>query len=73
MDGEMLSARLKAIVDAMSDCIDRGLRTEGVLPGGLKVRRRAATGQRLRRGERQERALSIRSRSSTGSTSGRWR
>lgn len=25
----------------MRDCIDRGLRTEGVLPGGLNVRRRA--------------------------------
>jgi len=26
---------------AMRDCVDRGLRTEGVLPGGLKVKRRA--------------------------------
>ena len=25
----------------MSDCIDRGLASEGILPGGLKVRRRA--------------------------------
>lgn len=25
----------------MNDCIDRGLRTEGILPGGLNVRRRA--------------------------------
>ena len=27
---------------AMSDCIDRGLRQDGVLPGGLNVKRRAA-------------------------------
>ncbi|MGO9404250.1 MAG: L-serine ammonia-lyase [Terriglobales bacterium] len=26
---------------AMEECLDRGLRTEGILPGGLKVRRRA--------------------------------
>ena len=33
--------RLDAIWAAMRDCIDRGLRTEGVLPGGLNVTRRA--------------------------------
>jgi len=32
---------LDAIWAAMRDCIDRGLRTEGVLPGGLAVSRRA--------------------------------
>ncbi len=32
---------LDAIVAAMLGCIDRGLATEGVLPGGLNVRRRA--------------------------------
>lgn len=32
---------LDAIATAMLCCIDRGLKTEGVLPGGLKVRRRA--------------------------------
>ena len=26
----------------MNDCIDRGCRTEGIMPGGLKVKRRAA-------------------------------
>ncbi len=26
----------------MSACIDRGLRQEGILPGGLNVKRRAA-------------------------------
>jgi L-serine dehydratase len=44
MDDAALSAGLAAIAEAMSDCIDRGMRTGGVLPGGLKVRRRAAAG-----------------------------
>ena len=34
-------AGLDAIVAAMLACIDRGLKTEGTLPGGLNVRRRA--------------------------------
>ena len=29
------------IWQAMLDCIDRGILTEGILPGGLNVRRRA--------------------------------
>jgi L-serine dehydratase len=33
---------LDAIAEAMNSCIDRGLRQEGVLPGGLNVKRRAA-------------------------------
>jgi len=33
--------RLTQIHATMEACIDRGLRTEGILPGGLKVRRRA--------------------------------
>ena len=33
--------RLDAIWSAMDACIDRGLAQDGVLPGGLKVRRRA--------------------------------
>lgn len=33
--------RLSQIHLTMEACIDRGLRTEGILPGGLKVRRRA--------------------------------
>ncbi len=28
---------------AMRDCVDRGLRTKGILPGGLEVKRRAAS------------------------------
>jgi L-serine dehydratase len=41
LDASSLDARLEAIGQAMSDCLDRGLRMEGILPGGLKIRRRA--------------------------------
>jgi len=34
-------AFLDSVIDAMSASIDRGLKEEGLLPGGLKVRRRA--------------------------------
>ena len=40
-DGAEVRERLDAIWVAMRDCIDRGLRTEGVLPGRMKVVRRA--------------------------------
>ncbi|SFL87697.1 L-serine ammonia-lyase [Methylorubrum salsuginis] len=36
-----IESGLDAIRDAMLSCIDRGLRMDGELPGGLKVRRRA--------------------------------
>jgi L-serine dehydratase len=49
-------ARLAALRAAMSDCIDRGCRTGGELPGGLKVVRRAPAILALLR-DRQERAL----------------
>lgn len=40
---------LMHIWKTMDECIDRGIRTEGILPGGLKVRRRApALYQRLK-------------------------
>ncbi len=42
---------LDRIWNTMNACIDRGLRTEGILPGGLGVRRRAA---KLARKLRQE-------------------
>jgi len=38
-----VNAGLDKIAAAMSACIDRGCRNEGVLPGGLKVQRRAAS------------------------------
>lgn len=40
--GNELDDRIDAVWGAMDDCITRGLATEGILPGGLKVRRRAA-------------------------------
>lgn len=36
-----LDAGMEAIWQVMANCIDRGLAQDGILPGGLKVRRRA--------------------------------
>jgi L-serine dehydratase len=36
-----LDARITRIWQVMNDCISRGMKGEGILPGGLKVRRRA--------------------------------
>ncbi|MCJ8051954.1 L-serine ammonia-lyase [Shinella curvata] len=41
MSREALDAGLDRIWGAMKSCIDRGLKNEGIMPGGLKVRRRA--------------------------------
>ncbi|WP_412048787.1 L-serine ammonia-lyase [Hoeflea sp. Naph1] len=41
MSREELDAGLDRLWGAMSGCIDRGLAGEGIMPGGLKVRRRA--------------------------------
>lgn len=41
MSGDELDAGLDRIWSAMNSCIDRGLGGEGIMPGGLKVRRRA--------------------------------
>ncbi|MBP2549495.1 L-serine dehydratase [Neorhizobium galegae] len=41
MSGEDLDAGLDRIWAAMASCIDRGLKVDGIMPGGLKVRRRA--------------------------------
>ncbi len=38
---EELNAGLDRIWDAMRSCIERGLKVEGIMPGGLNVRRRA--------------------------------
>jgi L-serine dehydratase len=38
---EEVRSQLLAIWEAMSACIDKGVATEGILPGGLKVKRRA--------------------------------
>ncbi|WP_448956201.1 L-serine ammonia-lyase [Labrys neptuniae] len=40
--GEALDDKLDAIWAAMDGCIERGLRQDGILPGGLSVRRRAS-------------------------------
>ncbi|MFA7434330.1 MAG: L-serine ammonia-lyase [Gemmobacter sp.] len=42
---------LARLWQVMNDCIDRGLATEGTLPGGLKVRRRAAAIHRALKAE----------------------
>ncbi|HCW69886.1 MAG TPA: L-serine ammonia-lyase [Thalassospira lucentensis] len=39
--GNALDEKLNTIWQAMNDCINRGLHLDGVLPGGLKVNRRA--------------------------------
>ena len=36
-----VEAGMERLWQVMNDCIDRGLATDGILPGGLKVRRRA--------------------------------
>lgn len=38
---EQTLSQLDLITDTMLACVDRGLRTEGILPGGLEVNRRA--------------------------------
>lgn len=41
VDEKTLRAHLDAVLDTMDACIDKGLSTDGILPGGLNVRRRA--------------------------------
>jgi L-serine dehydratase len=52
-----IDERLDSIVRAMSGCIDRGMVVDGILPGGLKVKRRAPALHRLLI-EKAERTLS---------------
>jgi L-serine dehydratase len=40
-DEKAIRAHLSAVLDTMNAAIDRGVSTEGILPGGLNVRRRA--------------------------------
>jgi L-serine dehydratase len=51
-DEGVVRDHLRGVVAAMRACIDRGCRQEGILPGPLKVRRRAA---RLKRSLEQDR------------------
>ncbi len=48
---EEIRAGLLEIWRVMADCVARGLDREGILPGGLKVRRRAAAASRALRSE----------------------
>ncbi|EAR51973.1 L-serine dehydratase, iron-sulfur-dependent, single chain form [Oceanicola granulosus HTCC2516] len=41
LHGDRLDTRIDAILAAMDSCIERGLSQDGILPGGLQVRRRA--------------------------------
>lgn len=41
MSGSDLDTGVRRLWQVMDDCIERGLRSEGILPGGLQVRRRA--------------------------------
>ena len=56
MSDEEINRRLDSIVQALSACIDRGIAIDGILPGGLNVKRRAPSLYRLLT-ERAERAL----------------
>jgi L-serine dehydratase len=53
---EEIDARLGRIVEAMAACVDRGIAVDGILPGGLNVKRRAPALYRLLI-ERAERTL----------------
>jgi L-serine dehydratase len=53
---EEIRAELLEIWRVMRQCVARGLTREGILPGGLKVRRRAATAARRLRTEGDARA-----------------
>jgi L-serine dehydratase len=41
MNAAELDAGIDRIWDAMTSCIDRGLKVDGIMPGGLKAKRRA--------------------------------
>ena len=56
LSDDEIDRRLTAICEAMSACIDRGIAIDGILPGGLKVKRRAPALHRLLL-ERAERTL----------------
>jgi L-serine dehydratase len=56
LEREVVQSRIRDRIDAiwqtMKDCVERGIATEGILPGGLNVRRRAhRLAERLREKE----------------------
>ncbi|MCP9944509.1 L-serine ammonia-lyase [Streptomyces somaliensis] len=56
---EEIRVGLLEIWRVMRECVDRGMSREGILPGGLKVRRRAATTARKLRSEGSPQALAM--------------
>ncbi|MER7056409.1 L-serine ammonia-lyase [Streptomyces sp. NPDC000351] len=58
-DEDEIREGLLEIWGAMRACVDRGMSREGILPGGLKVRRRAANTARKLRSEGDPQALSM--------------
>ena len=52
MSAAELDRGIRRIWDVMRDCMDRGLVTDGILPGGLKVRRRSPAIKRALDAER---------------------
>ncbi|WP_328356551.1 L-serine ammonia-lyase [Streptomyces sp. NBC_00445] len=54
-----IRAGLLEIWQAMQECVARGMSREGILPGGLKVRRRAANTARKLRSEGDPKALAM--------------
>lgn len=42
MSADELGSGIKAICQTMENCVDRGLSKKGILPGGLKVKRRSS-------------------------------
>ena len=56
---EEIRAGLLEIWRVMRECVERGLSREGILPGGLRVKRRAATTARKLRSEGDPLALSM--------------
>ncbi|MFE6595068.1 L-serine ammonia-lyase [Streptomyces sp. NPDC057781] len=58
-DEDEIREGLLEIWRVMQACVDRGMSREGILPGGLKVRRRAANTARKLRSEGDPQALSM--------------
>lgn len=58
-DEDEIRAGLLEIWRVMRACVDRGMSREGILPGGLKVRRRAANTARKLRSEGDPQALAM--------------
>uniref|UniRef100_UPI0012B78E13 L-serine ammonia-lyase n=1 Tax=Streptomyces blattellae TaxID=2569855 RepID=UPI0012B78E13 len=56
---EEIRAGLLEIWQVMRECVARGMSREGILPGGLKVRRRAANSARKLRSEGDPKALAM--------------